>query len=383
MMANLQAMVRVRWVAVALSVALSVALAACSTAPTAVSGDERLHFQTTPADYAALGIGDTIVPREDGRRTTPSPENFEWWYFDGLLDDGTVIVVWFGDNWFYGSHKRAVNIELTLPGQTTRRIRRTFDEPGAFSTTSADIAIGPHTFKGDLDTYTIHVDANETGGLGCDLILQRRVPSYRPATGYMSAGKQYFAWLAAVPEGKISGTITVDKVTRQVTGSGYHDHNWGNVSPAALFDGWWWGRAQTGEHTVIASVLHAKPALGGHRLPILFIGDEKKIVVSAMGNDVAAVEGPAVPHPDQKHIRTIGSSVSFGTPNGSRVQFNISDRLLTSADLLANQGFLKRVAAGAMGLKPWYTRFESSVTTRLPGQPAAAGSGTLEYFELQ
>lgn len=78
-----------------------------------------------------------------------------------------------------------------------------------------------------------------TGGLGCDLVLQRRVPSYRPATGYMSAGKQYFAWLAAVPEGKISGTISTDKVTREVTGSGYHDHNWGNVSPAALFDGWW------------------------------------------------------------------------------------------------------------------------------------------------
>jgi hypothetical protein len=379
MMVDLQAMNRVRWVAVA----LCVALAACSTAPTAVSEGERLHFQTTPADYAALGIGDTIVPREDGRRTTPSPENFEWWYFDGLLDDGTVIVVWFGDNWFYGSHQRAVNIELTLPGQTTRRIRRTFDEPGAFSTTSADIAIGPHTFKGDLDTYTIHVDADETGGLGCDLVLHRRVPSFRPATGYMSAGKQYFAWLAAVPEGKISGTITADKVTRQVTGSGYHDHNWGNLSPAALFDGWWWGRAQTGEHTVIASVLHARRALGGHQLPILFIGDQKKIEVSAMGNDVTAVEGPAVPHPDQEHVRSIGSSVSFEMSNGTRVQFNISDRLLRSADLLANQGFLKRLAAGAMGLKPWYTRFESSVTTQLGGQPASAGSGTLEYFELQ
>ena len=376
---GLRSMCRMRWVAFA----LSVGLVACSTAPTAVSESERLRFQTTPAEYAALGLSHTIVPREDGRRTTPSPENFEWWYFDGLLDDGTVVVVWFGDNWLYGSHKRVVNIELTLPGQKTRRIKRTFDEPGAFSTTSADIAIGPHTFKGDLDTYSIHVEANETGGLGCDLVLQRRVPSYRPATGYMSAGKQYFAWLAAVPEGKISGTITTDKVTREVTGSGYHDHNWGNVSPAALFDGWWWGRGQTGEHTVIASVLHVKPALGGHHLRFLFIGDHKRTEVSALGNDVTAVEGPAVPHPDQKHVRMIASSVSFETSNGSLVRFNISDRLLTSADLLASQGYLKRLAAGAMGLKPWYTRFESSVSTSLRGQPASAGSGTLEYFELR
>jgi hypothetical protein len=32
---------------------------------------------------------------------------------------------------------------------------------------------------------------------------------------------------------------------------------------------------------------------------------------------------------------------------------------------LASQGYLKRLAAGAMGLKPWYTRFESSVSTSL------------------
>jgi hypothetical protein len=34
----------------------------------------------------------------------------------------------------------------------------------------------------------------------------------------------------------------------------------------------------------------------------------------------------------------IASSVSFETSNGSLVRFNISDRLLTSADLLASQG---------------------------------------------
>jgi hypothetical protein len=42
------------------------------------------------------------------------------------------VVIWFGDNWFYGSHKRAVNIQLTPPGKPTSRIMRTFDDPGAF-----------------------------------------------------------------------------------------------------------------------------------------------------------------------------------------------------------------------------------------------------------
>ncbi len=353
------------------------------TAQTAVIEGERLRFHTSPAEYAALGLSNSIVPREDGRRTVPSPENFEWWYFDGLLEDGTVLVVWFGDNWLYGTHKRAISIALTLPGQPTRQIMRTFDEPGIFSTTGADVKIGPHTFKGDLDTYSIHVDANETGGLGCDLLLKRRVPSFRPATGHMAAGKRYFAWLAAVPEGKVDGTITVDKVTREVAGSGYHDHNWGNVSPAALFDGWWWGRGQTGEHTVIASVLQVKPAFGGHQVPILFISDEKRVEMSAQGDLLTTAAGPDVGHPDTKHVRPIRSSVSIASSNGCEVRFNISERMLTSVDLLGRMGYLKRLAGRALGLKPWYTRFESSVSTSLTGQPLSVGSGTLEFFELQ
>jgi hypothetical protein len=110
-------------------------------------------------------------------RTPKSSDYFEGWYFDALLDDGTVVVVWFGDNWLYGSHKRAVDIELTPRGKPTRRIMRTFDDPGTFSSDHANIQIGPHSFKGDLQTYAIHVDAAETGGAGCDLTLRRRVAS--------------------------------------------------------------------------------------------------------------------------------------------------------------------------------------------------------------
>src|ERR1700681_4013401 len=121
--------------------AIAMGLALCAEA--ASSEDQRLHVAATPADFAALGIGQTIAIWEDGRRTAKSNDTFEWWYFDGLLDDGTVVVVWFGDNCSYEPHKRAVNVELTAPGKPTRRVMRTFDEPGSFSTDRADIKIGP------------------------------------------------------------------------------------------------------------------------------------------------------------------------------------------------------------------------------------------------
>jgi len=361
--------------------AMAVGFAACAEA--APSDDQKLHLATRPADFAALGLGPTIAMREDGRRTKSSADTFEWWYFDGLLDDGTVVVVWFGDNWMYGSHKRAVDIELTAPGKPTRRVMRTFDEPGAFAADHADIKIGPHAFKGDLDTYSIHVDPTETGGLGCDLTLRRRVASYRPATGYIEAGTQFFAWLVAVPEGAVTGTLTVDGVARQVTGSGYHDHNWGNVSPAKIFDNWWWGRGRSGGHTIIASEIHGKPAVGGTSIPLFFVGDETKVEVDAFGSDVTAAEGGPVRHPDPRHQRPIGSGIYFATADGSRAEFKISDHLLTSADLLADEPVAVRIAASAMSMKPWYTRFESPITFSLLGEPTTAGRGTLEYFELK
>jgi hypothetical protein len=369
-----------RWRAVAVG-AIAVASASCVDTPP--SHDQTLHVASTPADFAALGIGQKVAIWEDGRRTSKSADTFEWWYFDGLLDDGTVVVVWLGDNWFYGSHNRAVTMELTPPGKPTQRVMRTFKEPGSFSSDRADIKIGPHQFKGDLDSYWIHVDPAETGSLGCDLTLRRRVASYRPATGYIEAAKQFFAWLVAVPEGAVTGTLTAEGVTRQVTGSGYHDHNWGNVSPAKLFDSWWWGRGRSGEHTIIASEIHGKSAVGGTSIPLFFIGDEHQVEVNAFGSDVSTIKGDPVRHPDSKHKRPIGSGIAFSTADGSRAEFKISEHLLKSADLVADESFVVRTAAWALQRKPWYTRFESPITLSLPGQSPATGRGTLEYFELQ
>jgi hypothetical protein len=370
---------RVRLLAVALG-ALAVAYGSYA-AP--MSDDAKLHLAAAPDDFKNLGIGKEIEVREDGRRTPISSDYFEWWYFDGLLDDGTVVVVWFGDNWLYGSHKRAVNIELTPPGMLTRRIMRTFDDPGAFARDQANIQIGPHSFKGNLQTYAIHVDATETGGVGCDLALRRRVASYRPATGYIKADDKFFAWLVAVPEGAVTGMLTADGVTRQVTGSGYHDHNWGNVSPADLFDNWWWGRGRSGDHTIIASDIHGKAAVGGTQIPLFFVADDHRVQVNAYGSDVSAVESSPVPHPDPKHERPIDSAASFATADGSRAEFRISDRLLTSSSLLSDQSFIKRTVAAIMSIKPWYTRFVSPITLKLPGQSPHEGEGTLEYFELK
>src|SRR5260370_29327586 len=47
-----------------------------------------------------------------------------------------------------------------------------------------------------------------------------------------------------------------------------------------------------------------------------------------------------VRHPDPKHERHIGSGVSFATCDGKLGRVKISDRLLTSRNLLSNQSLI-------------------------------------------
>jgi hypothetical protein len=348
---------------------------------------EDLRLQDTDEDYEKLRLQkDQIEMWEDGRRspilTRPSA-HYEWWYFDGHLDDGTTIVAWFGDNWPNGIHKRVVSLEITPPGEKTRSILKEYKEAGTFSFEQADVKIGPHRFVGDLNTYSIKIDAKEMTGLGCDLVLERYIPSYRPATGHFSAGEKFFAWIVAVPDGKVSGTITVDKNTMKVAGSGYHDHNWGNTGVDNLFASWWWGRGQAGERTAIVAHLNGKPKVGGTQIPIFFIGKQEEVELNAYANQVSFQQGPLVTHPDPKHVREIHSYVTL-TAQGASATFPISE-LLTSENLLqmSSVSYLERIAAQLLGLKPWYSRFLSHISLTLPNEEPQTGKGTLELFEMQ
>ena len=105
--------------------------------------------------------------------------------------------------------------------------------------------------------------------------------------------------------------------------------------------------------------------------------------VNAYGSDVSAVESGPVRHPDPNHERPINSAVAFATADGSGAEFKISDRLLTSSSLLSDQSFVKKAVAAIMSMKPWYSRFVSPITLKLPGKYPHEGEGTLEYFELK
>ncbi len=341
-----------------------------------------LHLRTAADDYRSLGIDKNKVEAwEDGRRSSQDASSFEWWYFDSLMDDGTAAVVTFSDN-FGGSRKRRVSLDLTTPDGKHRTLNVDFDEAVVFAKDHTLAKLGPHLFEGNLDTYKIYVDANNPQRLGVDLVLKRLAPSFRAATGYVSAGDKYFAWLNAVPYGEVIGTVTIDGKKINVKGNGYHDHNWGNAPISDLLDSWWWGRASVGDRRIVTYDIHGKQSVGGSTIDMYYVGTTDQIEVNAFGDRVAVEQGLPMKHPDPNHGRPIRSSVSYSA-DGIKTTFSISGPLLSSLNLLDGQSWTKRSLAGILGKKPWYSRFRSPVTLSLPGEPVQSGKGILESYELK
>ncbi len=228
---------------------------------------------TEPQDYEKLGIRkDTIQPWEDGLRTNGNFGEYEWWYFDSRLEGGySLVIVFYSQPVTAASFGFAPCVSFSLTGngyeileEVSFRIRDC-----QFSKDRCDIQIGNNTFVGDLKNYTIHFE-NER--IYCDVQLEGAAESYRHHTGNIFFGrKKYFAWLPSVPEGKVTANITVDGRPLKLTGSGYHDHNWGNTGMFWLMHHWYWGRAKVGDYQVISSYITAREKYGYEHFPIFVI----------------------------------------------------------------------------------------------------------------
>ncbi|KAJ3316346.1 hypothetical protein HDU93_004451 [Gonapodya sp. JEL0774] len=228
-------------------------------------------------------------------------------------------------------------------------------------------------------------------GFGINLTLKANLPSWRPATGYMGlvVGGPTFSWFVAVPEGDVTGTYTLPGgVTKQFTGTGYHDHNWGNVNMAVLLEHWWWGRGKAGGKVVINAYLTGSILSLYLKGPLMYVADiaSKQILVSEYGTDNVTVKlWPDMTHPDPLYPRTtIASGVNYTSSKGYVVAMNSINPLLMSVDLSSTIPNILKITglSGLLNIHPWYTRFSSTPVLKFPNGTSWKGVGTHEYYEV-
>ncbi|MEI7849126.1 MAG: lipocalin-like domain-containing protein [Chloroflexota bacterium] len=246
-------------------------------------------FGVTPEFMAHEGLADHVQNWEDGLRAPTGRGTFEWWYFDAHFDDpasdaparGSTAVIVFATKPLLernGPLKPGVSLTITRPdGSKLAQFPFLSADQFSASKESCDVHIGPSWTRGDLQHYQVHV---EVDGMSADLIFTSQVPAWRPGAGksYFGDMQHYFGWLPAIPYGKVEGSIHYDGQTYHVQGSGYHDHNWGNVGLNEVMDHWYWGRAHLGEYTLIYVEQIGAKEYGYTRMPVFMLAKGSQVL---------------------------------------------------------------------------------------------------------
>lgn len=338
------------------------------------SGYARLAKE--PKDYENLGI----VPRdialwEDGLRSKVSPGNFEWWYFDAHLEDGTAVVIsFFTKPIAQPDLPLTPHVTISITDPDGRSIDKTLTVPVedfSASKESCDVRIGDNRFVGDLNTYRITATIEE---VSVDVELTGEVPSWRPRTGHTYYGcdgerDKFFAWLPSVPQGKVKIKYSVAGKTTEATGIGYHDHNWGDAPMPSLIQDWYWARAKIGPYTVIASYATAAKKYGYTPYTVFLLAkdgevvadDEAKVVFGTQDNVSDAVLGAPV------------ANISTYTYSDEDTEYVVTFK--REATILRLQfrdelSLFKRLLAKLLFINPGYMRFKGSakVEKRINGE---------------
>lgn len=245
--------------------------------------NSRLMKET--ADFKKIGVEkDNILPWEDGRRDDGRNGAYEWWYFDSIMEDGTKVVIIFYDKYPLNIDRDITpHAEIVITGPNGISHSEHFEysvEDATYDKEGCNVKIGPHSFVGDLKNYTITIEP--INGLGAEIKLSNLGQSWRPDSGYIGFGdadEGYFTWLCSVPKGKVTGNITVGSESREIKGFGYHDHQWGNMHTAMVWNHWIWIRQNVGDYNILVFDLVTNKEGGFKRYPLAFIQDKEGNVV--------------------------------------------------------------------------------------------------------
>ena len=337
-------------------------------------------------------LGEAVQLWEDGARTDDANNQFEWWYFDAELDDGSMVVAYFYKVHFL-KDQFFIGFNYTSPEKEDFFKLKYFKKNEvSFQSDSCAVLMNKNSFSGNLNDYNIVLNSDDFDGFGFNLNLKSLVSPYRPQDGIIKAGSDYFAWLAAVPNGNVDGTITVRGEEKKIKGSGYHDHNWGNTPLQKLFKSWTWFRGKAGPYTVILAELNAVESRGGFDIPILFVADENKVLVDKFGNrELLTMKNnliedyyPSKNEPQfSNFLISTHDNVSVKI-SGNRVIDNIEIFKRMSPPVPLN--LFKPVvnlAFKSSGIDPFYTRFASSFVLKIDKNTEIDGTGVMEIMDLQ
>ncbi len=330
---------------------------------------DLVKIASTPEHYKKYGVKDNLIEkREDGIHTDGNPGNYEWWYFDANMDDGSNLVITFHTKPFTSSFlPLSPMVSMDYNGKDGSKISKMFrgtQENFSAAKDQCDVQTGNNEFKGDLKNYTIHIEIDD---VVADIELKRMIPSWRPGAGMILYGpeeKDEYGWLVAVPKGEVTANITQAGNTKTCHGYGYHDHNWGNRNLVELKHHGYWGRAEVDGFTFINAVNYAPKEFGYQDFIMFMLADGNSIIADDSSKVTFTSANEFI---DEVTHKPIAKNISYLYEDGDkkyRISYEVENVILqvSMLDTLSSE---QKEAAIKQGMDPAYLRFAGSVTLEI------------------
>ncbi len=335
----------------------------------------RVIIPMEPEALQREGLQATPQVWEDGLRADPRPGNFEWWYFDAQMEDGSTVVVVFFTKTMLDRRSRlkpGVSVSITRPdGHKLSQVSLVDPKDFSASKERCSVRAGESFVRGDLVEYELHAKA---GDLAAQLRLTAVVPAWRPGVSknyYDEARTRSFAWFPAIPYGRVEGHLMYDGKLHPVKGACYHDHNWGNVGLNDVLSHWYWGRAHIGDYTLIFAEMTASPRFNGQKIPVFMLAKGSQVLAGA-GGTLEVREQDFVADPGG---RSYPDGLDLDWQQGPcQVSMKLrAPALIDSFSLLEALPAWQRVI-GKLVANPYYFRFKADLVVQIDLCVRSAGS---------
>lgn len=211
------------------------------------------------------------------------------------------------------------------------------------------------TVWGNLKKYKIHLELPEISG---DFEFDRIAPSYSTAPSKPSNKPVYFSWFCAIPHGTVKAKFKHSGIDKTVTGTGYHDHNWGIFNIKDVCDYWYWGRATAGDYAMIFTVMYLPKILGGGQASVFYLAKGDKILIEDSTHlTVSSVD--ITPPPT---VTNSPNKIAFDFKNDEfGIDFAFSDpKLIEKSDPLQDESSWKKFVTRLFS-KPLYVRYNADM----------------------
>ncbi|MFW9921579.1 MAG: hypothetical protein ACFFED_18405 [Candidatus Thorarchaeota archaeon] len=319
----------------------------------------------------------TILPLEmddDALHIEVGKKNqFEWWYFDAHLEGGYTLVAFFYAAYPNpGLDQGKIAVELTLlrpDGRKTQKIVKYKKTDFYASRDRPDVKIGENFMKVEfeadgLPTYEIFLEDED---LMFHLTYKAQVRGWKPGTGYSHfSDLGHFAWVVPFARATVSGKIRDGEKALDVSGVGYHDHNWLNFSFQSIIEYWMWGRIYSENFTMSYAFIQCNEKVDNHVVKVLMVAKGKEVILSTGEYDFLQDNFEF----NENAGHSYPKEISIRIPNELDVTLRVN-KLYEAVNMLDAFGVVLRfVAKNIMRIKPGYFRVHSDFKMRVTHEGA-------------